>query len=385
MKLPRLYPLQATIAAEKTRHRLVVAGRRSGKTRLCSVLATNELLNGRRAWWVAPVSSQSAIGWRMVTNLVKNVPGVTISLSERALYFKEGWLFFKTAESRDNLRGEGLDFLVGDEFAFIDERVWGDCLRPALSDRLGRAVLVSTPNKENDLFHRLYKRGQENDPQWKSWKFPSAANPYLSRREIEDARADLLPLVYRREYEAEFIGSVGALVSREQLTFGRCPDVGTLDLAIGVDPAISLKSTADFTAVVVLGRDRNTGVFYVLDALVARLAFNEQLQAITELATRWEAPVFCEAVAYQSALAQELLRTTTFTVNPVRPSKDKLTRAAPWYNRVQQNLVVWDPDLPGELIDQVTSFPVAKHDDGVDAVSYAYDGLSNPQPSLEIV
>jgi hypothetical protein len=42
------------------------------------------------------------------------------------------------------LRGEGLDFVVMDECAFMQKEAWTEAIRPALSDRQGKALFIST-------------------------------------------------------------------------------------------------------------------------------------------------------------------------------------------------------------------------------------------------
>jgi hypothetical protein len=43
----------------------------------------------------------------------------------------------------DSLRGDGLDFLILDEYASIDREAWPEVLRPALADKQGRALFIA--------------------------------------------------------------------------------------------------------------------------------------------------------------------------------------------------------------------------------------------------
>jgi len=49
---------------------------------------------------------------------------------------------------------------VIDEAAYVDEAAWTEALRPALTDRRGSALLISTPNGLN-WFHAAWLRGQD--------------------------------------------------------------------------------------------------------------------------------------------------------------------------------------------------------------------------------
>jgi len=72
-----------------------------------------------------------------------------------------GEVTVRSADDPDSLRGEGLDFVVMDECAFMQENAWIEALRPALSDRQGRAMFISTPKGRN-WFWRIWQRGLDD-------------------------------------------------------------------------------------------------------------------------------------------------------------------------------------------------------------------------------
>jgi phage terminase large subunit len=55
------------------------------------------------------------------------------------------------------LRGIYLDGVVMDEVADMRPNVWGEVIRPTLTDRLGWAVFIGTP-KGIDLFYEVYQK-----------------------------------------------------------------------------------------------------------------------------------------------------------------------------------------------------------------------------------
>ena len=63
------------------------------------------------------------------------------------------------ADNYDSLRGEGLDFLVLDEYASMRPEAWTEVLRPALADRRGRALFIGTPQGHNH-FYELFERAK---------------------------------------------------------------------------------------------------------------------------------------------------------------------------------------------------------------------------------
>ena len=167
---------------------------------------------GKRAWWVAPTYQIAQVGWRAIVHLARQIPGAVIRESDRrATLPGHGWVQVRSADSPDSLRGEGLDLVVIDEAAFVQEEAWQEALRPALSDRLGRALIISTPKGLN-WYWACYERGR--DPlqvDWQSWQLPTSANPGIAPSEIEDARATLPERVFEQEYEAAFLSDSGAV------------------------------------------------------------------------------------------------------------------------------------------------------------------------------
>ncbi|MBK8172754.1 MAG: hypothetical protein IPK60_20785 [Sandaracinaceae bacterium] len=96
----------------------------------------------------------------------------------------------KSADNPDSLLGEGLDFLVVDEAARIDDRVWTEHLSQRLIDKNGWAAILSTPAGKKGWFYKLHSRGlKARDADVESWSSPSSANPNLRAAIIEAERA----------------------------------------------------------------------------------------------------------------------------------------------------------------------------------------------------
>jgi len=112
---------------------------------------------------------------------------------------------FQSAERYDNLRGEGVTFMVVDEAAMIPRDAWEKVLRPMLTDTMGKALLISTPRGKN-WFYALYKRGEdEEQPDYESFSFPTISSPYIPDSEVEEARQTLPEDVFAQEYGGEFL------------------------------------------------------------------------------------------------------------------------------------------------------------------------------------
>jgi len=211
VNLPPLHPGQDAVRRSKARFKVLMCGRRYGKTQLAAVLAIACALTGGIVWWVGPTSREASIGWDKIHQLAIQIPGVRIRVADHAIHFPSGGRVQVLSAENKTLRGEGLDLLIVDEAAYVAEAVWLEDLRASLSDREGQAVFISTPDGRNWLY-RLYLRGQSPDwPEWESWQHTTYENPFISDSEIDAARAELPDWVFAQEYLAEpatFAGKV---------------------------------------------------------------------------------------------------------------------------------------------------------------------------------
>ena len=168
-------------------------------------------LRGKTGWWISPSYRMADDVWR---SLKASLAGAVFEKNEamRRLELPGGGVIrVRSGHDPDALRGAGLDLAVLDEAAYLHSDVWSAAIRPALADRRGEALFLSTPRGRN-WFWGLYMLGQNPaQPQWQSWRFPTGSNPLIDPGEITAAR-DLLPeRVFRQEYLAEFLDDTGGV------------------------------------------------------------------------------------------------------------------------------------------------------------------------------
>lgn len=153
----------------------------------------------------------SVVGWRLIKRLTAQIPSSIKNEQERLVILPNGGeIQVRSADNPDSLRGEGLDFLVMDECAFIKESAWTEALRPALSDRKGGALFISTPKGMN-WFWRLWLRGERGEGGWRSWQMPTGSNPFIDADEIAEAKGHLPERVFAQEYLAQFLEDAGGV------------------------------------------------------------------------------------------------------------------------------------------------------------------------------
>jgi hypothetical protein len=168
--------------------------------------------------WVSPVYRQSKKVFRETIKGFRKRPEIfkQINNSDLMLEFRTGSsITFFSATQYDNIRGETFDFLICDEFAFMDGRAWDEVLRATVLVKGRKVLLISTPNGKNKFYHLHQFDGVNNN--YKSFTMTSYDNPMILSSEIDDAKATLPDHVFRQEYLAEFIDGGSGMFSDLQV------------------------------------------------------------------------------------------------------------------------------------------------------------------------
>ena len=214
-----LHPGQRAAHYSPARFRIIVAGRRFGKTHLVCVemILAAASKPGQIVWYVAPTYSMAKqIAWAKLKELIPaswlrgspNETGLRVTLKNGSQIILRG------ADRPDSARGVGIHFLVLDEYQDMKPEIW-TAIRPTLTDTRGKAILIGTPKGYNHLWE-VYRRGIPNasgDRDWdyQSWQFKTADSPFIDPDEIDAARRDLDAVTFRQEYEASFESMAGRI------------------------------------------------------------------------------------------------------------------------------------------------------------------------------
>lgn len=242
----RLTPQQTAVHRSTARFRIVIAGRRSGKTYLARTEIVQAALErpGRVVWYVAPTHEMAReLMWEplcawMHPEWLAEPPHQT----HLTLRLRSGSVIaIKSAVDPKRLVGRGVDLAVLDEVADMDATVWHQALRPALADRRGRALLITTPEGVAHWTHDLYRTAVaqtgQPDAEWAAFQFTTAQAGIVPLEELEAARASMDPALFRQEFEASFETSA----SRVYADFSRARHVDDTvrdpggDLLVGMD------------------------------------------------------------------------------------------------------------------------------------------------------
>ena len=286
---------QLAIAQHPARFKVVMCGRRWGKTFLGVFLCFKAGIEGKRAWWIAPNYKIANEGWVELKNLARQyndaLPGdskfkIEVREADRQLVFPvNGLVEVRSSDVEGSLRGAGLDLAVIDEAASHRPTVWTEEIRPALIDKRGGCLFIGTP-KGNNWFAQLYDRTNKGfSTNWAAWKKTTWDNPIIS----DDERVEIEAEYTGRpdKYAQEIMADIGASQYLVYPQFNR--EVHMWKWALP-------KFTAYFGGLDFggdqIGAHKSAGVIFGVteaDELVAIREFEESGPNITERQMNWMA------------------------------------------------------------------------------------------------
>ena len=205
---------QTEVINNKSRFRVLITGRRFGKT----FLAINELAkfasqSNKKVWYIAPTYRQAKqICWNdLKDRLIQHRWVKKINNSDLTITLKNNSsITLRGADNEQSLRGVGLDFIVMDEFADVHKEAWYEVLRPTLSDTKGHALFCGSPRGFGNWSYELFKQNETNKD-WASFKYTTLEGGQVDDDEIEQAKQDLDERTFQQEYEATFVNYSGMI------------------------------------------------------------------------------------------------------------------------------------------------------------------------------
>lgn len=215
---------------------------------------------------------------------------------------------------------------------------------------------------------------------------------YIPLADLAQAHEDLGTPLFETMYQGRRGGLAGQIIKPEWFRYYRGDPPGTPYAFI--DPAISQKTTADETAIVVANVSLEQtpahlapewelkpgeeppptlrGAVFFRWFWHGRVGIKEQEEIIVEVARYYRpAAIGIEEVAYQTALVQLLVGDhPELPIEGVRPDRDKLSRHLALGRMYEFGRVYHHPTMQASAFEwQLSRLPNARHDDMADAAS----------------
>lgn len=198
---------QQTVAQDSSRFKVVVAGRRFGKTRLALRELCYHAKDPNKDVFYITSSYRAAkmILWKPLKEQLLDLKWVKkINESELSIALKNGsTISLKGSENKDSLRGVSLSYCVIDEAADCDPDLFPEIVRPALADQKGGCMFIGTPKGKGNYFYELYANAPAT-ANWKTWQYTTIEGGWVDEAEVEAARADMSERQFKQEFMATF-------------------------------------------------------------------------------------------------------------------------------------------------------------------------------------
>lgn len=211
---PWQHQMDAHHLMEQRRFVVLVWHRRAGKTRFSIIKLVRGALactlrDGRFAYLAPLLKQAKAVVWNELKKVVQDIPGCSVNEAELRVDLPNGAsIRLYGADHPDSLRGLYFDGVVLDEVGQMKTEVWGEVVRPTLTDRKGWALFIGTPKGEN-LFSKLYYAASEDTSgEWGADLRRVEETPCLAPEEIEAARRSMAPSEFEQEYHCDFTAAV---------------------------------------------------------------------------------------------------------------------------------------------------------------------------------
>jgi hypothetical protein len=189
-------PAQQTILDSEARFKMVLAGRKFGKTVAClqHILKHARSGKGKNIVWMVTDDRSARHIFKMLAESIKETyereQPYIIRESERKVLFP-----FRGTVITIRVRhvGEPVDFVAVENLELLPPQTWDERISPYLKDRDGAALITANATQSGppwvmDLFSNEY------DPEligWRSWHFTTHDNPHIDPRALVLAEENL--------------------------------------------------------------------------------------------------------------------------------------------------------------------------------------------------
>ena len=217
----KLYPWQRQVVDTLDTHRkgyihVVKSKRQCGKSIMLESILIQTAINkaGSTSICLSPTLEQARKVFREVKNVLKptKIYSRHNDLQLIIMLKNKSWIYFKSAEQRDGLRGYTVNGIyVIDEAAYIPDDIFYDTLA-WVNVSLAPVVIVSTPNHKTGFFYKYYMMGEGNEPNVFSYNWSEFdTSALLPDDKLEEYRKQLPATKFKTEFLGEFLDLEGGV------------------------------------------------------------------------------------------------------------------------------------------------------------------------------
>jgi predicted phage terminase large subunit-like protein len=160
--------------------------------------------------------------------------------------------------------------------------------------------------------------------------------------------------------------------------------VSRLEIYGGIDPAVGEGDRNDYFAVGIIGMDRATQDYYLLDIYKARLSYDQRARIVDGKFQQWHPRIFgIEDVGFQKEFVQRIRKTFPYIrVKEIKTDKDKVSRA---YGRsgLVENGKIFVKKGMHDFVEELCIMPDGAHDDQFDAFDFAMQSSGAVQSGMK--
>jgi predicted phage terminase large subunit-like protein len=303
-----------------------------------------------------------------------------------------------------SITGHGADLLLIDDpiknreeanSAVIRNKIYEE-YQSSLITRLhknGAIILIMTRWHEDDLAGRILEKeegwevlsipaeAEENDLLGRAvgeplWDAGGYGKEWIKRMKVAVGSQTWNSIYQQRPSAAE-----GNVIKRQWIKFYKQVPPAFDEMLISVDASFKDSKDSDYCVLQVWGK--NKGEKYLVDQIRDKMDFPSTVSALRALVARYPAATvkLIEDKANGSAIISYLKQEISGII-PVTPKESKTARLSAVSPEFESGSVYFpDPSIAswiGESIEEMVSFPNAKHDDFVDACSQALQRWQQP-------
>lgn len=224
---PRDYQIEMIDMIHNNRFSIILASRQSGKTVNVSIYSLwYSIFNEDKIIGIVSNKESSA---KKILKSIKNMyemlpnwmkPGVT-EYNKTSISFDNGTSIIVSATSSDALRGNTINLLIMDEFAFVPnnqaKEFWESNYPTISASEEAKVVIISTPNGIKNLFHDIYSKAEKNRNRFKHMKISWERVPGRDNEWAKEQEDNIGKISFRQEFAVEFLGSIRTVIEPETL------------------------------------------------------------------------------------------------------------------------------------------------------------------------